>query len=398
MSFTDLVNGKSILLLSCILLNILFALNNGINKKYYFLAILPLYIFIRQLFVFWDVGVNFDSLNFLIFYFYFVSFILAFHAVKNKKIFIFSFVIIYVLLNFFFGFLDYININLPFIHSDSNQHGRFRGLSSEPNTLAIPLALIIAQIFFYSENNKLSNKYKYLVYVLSSLMIILSTSKAAYLFIITFLILIFITRISLLRFITLCSLLFSLWIILNNIYFYENLSFFNSFISLINLDQIFNEGMDSFIRTLSSLDQFQSGSFGTRLATLYGSLTIFFSSPFFGYGEGATYKYLANYIFNNNLENRELIDHFANNPAFITDKTFLVKFLLDYGITGALLLFFTLSKIIKVVIPNKISVPQVVLLLSLFFLTQNQFLLVFSILFLIFTTPTSNSSIDSSNR
>jgi hypothetical protein len=393
LSLTDMQHGKSILLLLCIFSNLLFSLRSGIDKNYYFLFFLPLYILVRQIFAFQPIGISFDKFNFLIFYSYFISFILVCSVINNKNSFILSISIVYIVLNFIFGLLDFLNINLPIIHTDINHSGRFRGLSIEPNNLAIPLALILAGFFIFNKHNKLSYTYIYIIYFQLITMIVLSSSKAAYLLIIIFSILIFISSINYTKVIIFSFLLILSCLIIYNYDLLKSYTFFTSFILLINMDMIINAGMDEFIRHLASLDQFQSGSFGTRLATFYGSLSIFPNSLFFGYGEGYTHLYLSDYIFNNNLQNSELIDHLNNNPHFITDKTFIIKFLLDYGFIGALIFIYTMYNCIIKLIPCKLSNFQIFSILQILFLTQNQFILVFIIIFLVFTIHETNSSL-----
>lgn len=388
-TFSDLVAGRSFLLLICITLNIIFYFFLKVkNNNIYYILILPVYVIFRQIFSVDFSKIEFDNFSFLIFYSYFISFILVYISVKEKRKFIIGFLTFYILSNFIFGIFDYINIDIPFVHTFSNNSERFRGLSIEPNILAVPLTLCMIGYYYYLKKYKLFNNNHLIIFSISIIMIWLSGSKAAYTLFIIYILINLLDRYNSFHilFFLLCFILIILTLFFSGVL--QNFSFFNSFLLLIEPDIIINQGVESFIQYLSSMDQYQAGSFGTRMATLYSSLSIIWGSPFFGFGEGLSYSYISDYIFLNNLENLELVNHLTNNPAFITDKTFLVKYLVDYGFVGLTILFLTYIKIIRGNISNRFTKIQFAMVFSFFLLNQSQFILVFATIYLYLSTLT----------
>jgi hypothetical protein len=340
---------------------------------------------------------EFDNFSFFIFYSYFLSFILIYISIREKRKFIIFIFSIYVVLNFIFGIFDYINIDIPFIHTFSNDSERFRGLSIEPNILAVPLTLCMIGYYNYLKNYNLINSNFLILAFCSFIMIWLSGSKAAYILLILYILMKFFSRYRFIYFIVFLSFFIFIISILDYSGILQNFSFFNSFILLINYEIIINQGIGQFIQYLSSLDQFQSGSFGTRIATLYSSLSIIWLSPFFGFGEGLSYPYISDYIFTNNLENLELRSHLVNNPAFITDKTFLVKYLVDYGFIGVAILCLTYMKLIRENISHKLTKIQIAMVIAFIFLNQSPFILVFTTIYLSFTSFTQSKVVYSND-
>lgn len=394
-TFNDLLTGKSILLLICIILNTTFSLIRFKSNSIYYILILPIYVILRQIFSVDFSKLEFDNFSFFIFYSYFISFILVYISVKEKSKFITVMLTFYVLSNFVFGIFDFINIDIPFVHTFSNDSERFRGLSIEPNILAVPLTLSMIGYYNYLKNYNLVNVNFLILLTCSVIMIWLSGSKAAYILFIFYLVTTFFSRYRLIH--CLLFLSFFIFIILVSNYFglLQIFTFFNGFILLIDSEIIINQGIRQFIQYLSSLDQFQAGSLGTRIATLYSSLSIIWLSPFFGFGEGLSYPYISDYIFTNNLDNLELASHLVNNPAFITDKTFLVKYLVDYGFIGLAILFLTYAKFIRDNISNKLTKIQIAMVIAFILLNQSPFILVFATIYLSLTASTKSNVVSS---
>ena len=143
---------------------------------------------------------------------------------------------------------------------------------------------------------------------------------------------------------------------------------------------ILNLNISDYISSLSGFEQTQTGSLGTRLATFYSSIKIFLSDPLiftFGTGGGNSYRYLIEYIFNNKLDNFELNVHYSNNPTFITDKTYLIKFITEFGIVG----FILLLNFLRLILLSKNSLHAQISNYFIYFifllLCQSQFLLIF---------------------
>ena len=394
-TFSDLVTGRSFLLLICITLNTIFYFLKVKNNNIYYILILPVYVIFRQIFSVDFSKIEFDNVSFLIFYSYFISFILVYISVKEKRKFIIGVLNFYVLSNFVFGIFDYINIDVPFVHTFSNNSERFRGLAIEPNILAVPLTLSMLGYYCYLKKYKLFNNNYLIILSISIAMIWLSGSKAAYTLFIFYLLINLLNRYNFFHilFFLLCFISIILTLFYSGVL--QNFPFFNSFILLIEPDIIINQGIESFIQYLSSMDQYQAGSFGTRMATLYSSLSIIWGSPFFGFGEGLSYPYISDYIVTNNLENLELASHLVNNPAFITDKTFLIKYLVDYGFIGLAILFLTYAKFIRSNISNKLTKIQIAMVITFILLNQSPFILVFATIYLSLTAATKLNVVSS---
>lgn len=348
-SFTDLEYGKSILLFTSILFNILLSLQCGIKSKKVsrptlYAILLIFYLLVRQIILLAN-NYNFNSetystLLFLTYTFCFASclpYLMYHHLIAIVRI--------YVYFNLFFGLPDFFGFDIGFTHTSSNVISRFRGLANEPNLLAIPLLLFAVSLFFIK---KKSHIIKFDI-IVSILMIFLSYSKSAYL-VLAILIFYFAFKSKMIKkvfiFSTILILVLLVYLLREKLYL---LPFYNNFISLLDFNLLIKLRLNEYISLLSQFDQSQAGSLGTRLTTFIASVYTIFSNLqvfIFGVGGGFSHTLLIDYIFSNNLENYELRYHLFNQPDFITDKTYLVKFMLEYGLIGIFLLYLFLFSVI----------------------------------------------------
>jgi hypothetical protein len=382
--FTDLQFGRTILLFCAIIFNSLVykSIRSYRGVKLELIAIILVgYLSLRQiLMIFTGISIYSETFSTPLFLIYTSSFLLIIPLLAVKGLTIIIRLFIYI--NFLFGIPDFFGVYLPFLHVDVNNILRFRGLANEPNLLAIPVL-----IFLYGlRNSFLRNKYYRLDLFLCIAMIILSFSKAAF-FGIGFIyfsesfpklnnLKVFAKTIIT---IVLSIMFFKLFGLTNYLYL---LPFYNNFITLLDLELLLSFKLNDYIISLKYFDQFQSGSLGTRLATAVASFDTIIRSPLnflFGVGGGNSYKHLIDYILINNLENYELEMHIKFNPEFVTDKTYLLKFLTEYGFFGAALLlkyFICGLRMIISKFPNNFPGMIAFFLLTMI-LNQSPFLFVF---------------------
>ena len=384
LAMTDLQMGRSFLLLSAMLVNLLYLglIRSSAFSKFMLPGfLLVLYLATRQLLIFSSDAFNVDSLAPIIFVVYSIIFVVIASSFN-----VFDYILIirfFLYLNVLFGLPDYFGFDLNFLHVERNEIQRFRGLATEPNLLAIPLMI------FYIGLHKSDLMYRFKNFDLILLIVVIyfTYSKAAYLFLLIFWIYTYLLHnISLFRRGIYFCIIILIVVSLDSIGWSNMLykiPFYNNFISLIDLNKIYNYGLNEFIISLSFLDQLQGGSFGTRLATGVATLHTIVSDPLitlFGVGGGQSYIYVLDYIFRNGLENFEINYHLATNPKFITDKTYVLNFLSDYGLLGFSLLIIFLNKILnhKQKVTKFFGVPQKTLYaILLMFFTQSQFILIY---------------------
>lgn len=344
LTFTDIQFGRTALLGIALCANvILFSFQDKFKApKYSYLGfILVSYLCIRQTILLMnDVSIYSETTSAIMFILYTISFALFINMISPVDVI----VIIaryFLYFNLVFGIPDYFGIDLSLLHVETNDILRFRGLATEPNLLAMPLLII----FFGLLNSNEKYVFKRVDIAICLLMIYFSYSKAAYLgFVLIWVQPFYSKAITFRNFLKIISVLGVCLVVFNITnaadYLYK-IPFYNNFISLIDFDLIASFGLNEYITSLSALDQFQSGSLGTRLATAVASVHTIFLSPFtflFGVGGGDSYPYLIKYIFDNRLDNYELNMHLSYNPEFITDKTYVLKFITEYGFVGFALL------------------------------------------------------------
>jgi hypothetical protein len=389
LTLTDLKMGRSLVLFCAIVVNVLYIStvtsksNPRVLVSGFFLVV---YLVVRQLGVSQNDAIDLDSWAPIIFVAYSFIFILVADTFTERDVLYLIRFFLYG--NVLFGIPDYFGLDISVLHVEVNTIERFRGLTTEPNLLAIPLMMM----FFGLYTSSLSYRWKVVDMILMILVIFYTYSKAAYMgMLLLFIYSLFFQRhsgIKLIMFITILPIFF---LIVNFLGWFDLLymiPFYNNFLSLISITEIVNYGMNDYIISLSFLDQFQGGSLGTRLATGVATVNIFLSSPvifLFGVGGGMSYKFVLEYIYNNGLENYEINYHLITNPKFITDKTYILNFLSDYGFIGFFMLMVFLTQAV-VCFPGMKRCTWIqkktIYSISVMFFTQTQFILVF--LFLAF--------------
>lgn len=372
-TFANIPFGKSIILFLGILFNTLFYFANRIKFKsqaYHLWGILFLsYIFLRQIILFLaeNPTFHFENFSMLIFTSYSLSFIVFCNFLNKNHLPIF--IVCFIVCNFIFGFLDYFGVS--YLHESNNMFSRFRGLSEEPN-LIIP---ILVMFYFMIDDVFYSKLINLLLKLLILSMIIFSSSKAGILlFFIIFLIETFrsqnFRRMIFIAIVFLFSFLYLQTLFLNS-------DFFIKFISLVFNNPNLSLDIVSFIKSLNEIDQFISGSLSTRLATFYASIYLFFTNFqifIIGAGGGESYIYIQQLIYELGINSYEINIHRLSQPKYITDKTFLLKFTIEYGLIGFIIIFSFLRKLAM----NNILLIYFILLLLF---TQNYFILCFMYLF-----------------
>ena len=390
LTLTDLKMGRSLLLFCAIAVNLVYISTVGFKGISRFLIsgfLLIVYLVVRQLVISWNVAIDIDSWAPIIFVVYSIFFILVADTFTERDVLCLIRFFLYG--NVLFGIPDYFGLDMGVLHVEVNKIERFRGLTTEPNLLAIPIMMM----YFGLYNSSINYRWKVVDMILMILVIFYTYSKAAYFgMLLLWIYSLFFQRLSGIKLIMFIPLLPIFFLIVNWLGWFDllyTIPFYNNFLSLISITEIFNYGINDYIISLSFLDQFQGGSLGTRLATGVATVNTFLSSPvifLFGVGGGMSYKFVLDYIYNNGLENYEINYHLLTNPRFITDKTYILNFLTDYGFVGFFLLMVFLTQAL-ICIPGvkrgtSIQEKAIYSILVMFF-TQTQFILVF--LFLAFS-------------
>jgi hypothetical protein len=156
-----------------------------------------------------------------------------------------------------------------------------------------------------------------------------------------------------------------------------NSNFFIKFIDLVLNNPNLSLDIVSFIQSLNEVDQFISGSLSTRLATFYASIYLFFTNFkifIIGAGGGESYVYIQQLIYELGINSYEINIHRLSQPQYITDKTFLLKFTIEYGLIGLIAIFSFLRKL-------SLNNTLLIYFILLLFFTQNYFILCFMYLF-----------------
>ncbi len=387
LSFVDIKYGRTLILIIAFIANIILLLsciNYRVGLKFIFSLTLIVYLCFRQIILYSsNANIYAGTILDIIFIAYVISFgsIISFLE-KSSTLILIRF---FIYFNLLFGLPDFFGYVIPILHIDGNDIMRFRGLATEPNLLAVPLLLCLIGII----NNDDKYFFKKIDIIFCLLMIYFSYSKSAYLGLIYFLgynyLQTLFTFKNLLKFIC-TSLMFVIIFNFTGIeYYLHKIPFYSNFISIIDWDLISNLQINDYIISLTALDQFQSGSLGTRLATAVASVHTIFDSCnnfLFGVGGGNSHSYLIPYIFDNGIDNFELNLHYTLAPEFITDKTYILKFFTEYGVIGVFLLFgYSISVIRSIDVNIKLETIQIVgMLFFLFLLCQSPFLICFTLI------------------
>ncbi len=396
--FSDLVFGRTLLIFLAISANVaIFILQKGAKvPKYIYLGIgLTLYLSFRQILLYFSGESRFYSESFsaILFISYAVSFSLHLSNIKSQNALLVGRIFIY--LNFVFGIPDFFGLNILFLHVEQNEIFRFRGLATESNLLALPLLIILYALIRKEENYK----FKQLDILVCIAMIYFTYSKAAYIGVIMILTSSFIFERFRAKYVLKygigLSIVILLFYLLNGHDYLYLIPFYNNFLAILDLNLILSFGINDYISSLAAFDQFQAGSLGTRLATAVASIHTIFNDSLnfiFGVGGGNSYPFLIDYIFENGLDNYELNLHLVSNPEFITDKTYALKFIAEYGFAGfIILMFFYLRTAATLRSFESIGWSQFSLLLAFFMLlTQSQFIFLFLLIALLILDPPSN--------
>jgi hypothetical protein len=391
--FTDLEFGRTLLLVTAIGINaaiFIYQSRMRIPKYLFFGFVLALYLSLRQIFMLLigEPQLYSETVSAVLFLIYTISFAILIKNIKFLQAILIARIFIY--LNLVFGIPDFFGYDLLFLHVQQNEIFRFRGLATEPNLFALPLLLILFGIV----QNEINYKFKKFDVFLCILMIYFTYSKAAYLGIIIVAMWSFIIKkLSFYYFIKISYgfTIFSFFLLTLNVdeYLYK-IPFYNNFLSLIDINIILSLGLNEFIIYLTAFDQFQAGSLGTRLATAIASVHTIFSDAFsfvFGVGGGNSHPYLISYILSHGLNNYEINLHLADNPEFITDKTYILKFITEFGFLGYILLNIFLMSLFRQInlIEHKHFFRALSFTTLAMMLTQSQFIFCFIIISLLIT-------------
>lgn len=335
--FTDLAFGKSIIIVCAIVTNLIGLLRlPKIGKGSATLGLLFIIVFARQMTEVFSIHPTYVETFLPCLYFLYIA-SLAHHLKNSPTLVLVVGIRTYIWANFLFGLLDLLGIYYPF-HEGPNISERFRGLASEPNLIAIPLCLLIISYF----RTSLSIKITRIEAVLMLGMVLFSTSKIAIILLLGYFIATNILQITskgwIKIFIFIC-ILFSVTLLPGKMY--AGWPIYNGFIKYLDISFILQFNFEAYINVLIESNQFLAGSMTTRLITSYGSIYFLYLEPIWliwGVGGGNSYIYLIQVLGDLNLFNYELLLHLDNYPPFVSDKTFALKFIFEFGFVAYLLL------------------------------------------------------------
>lgn len=294
-SFENIGFGKIIFLIFITIINLFNGMQGQVSKNIFALFALPSFLILRQIFTIYYNSIGIEYFYTIVYLIYFISFVALFNKNKLKKEYLELMFLIFVFINILFGFIDFFGVHIPFLIADENISERFRGTASEANNLAMPLALYILYKFKFTPLNQL-NYYNFVIISVILIMLFLTASKAALLFVLISILLFSQLRKNLILIFFGFTISITIAFLIDPMMIF-NLGVFTNFISLIDFEFMLSNGIQDFIKLISTYDQFIAGSFGTRLTTFYSSLMIFTNSPLFGYGEGTTHNELIKFIF-----------------------------------------------------------------------------------------------------